>query len=221
MNNGCLKCSGTGFLAGGTIPCPVCNSRHDEVLPTYEDVPIQYQGLVFDKDLLPHGMQDFYGKFMEELKQEILNNVSVFQRNTLICCRPNCGKSVWAYNIYSHLKSRGVTIPPIKDILEVRDIFNLVQNDTTLLKEYSNSRLAIIKLPRHVTADMFDLMFTIIERRVRNNGCTIFLYGGTKDDLKKQDYFGKLKYLTGNGSFNSIKIESFYDKTNKENEYDS
>ena len=217
MSKGCLKCGGDGFMLNGE-PCPICGGNKESI-PIFEDVPIRYQGLKFDKDFLPQGMSDYYGKFMEELRDEIVRNASTFQRNTLICCRPNCGKSVWAYNLYSVLRGGGISIPPIRDIIEVKDILSSALDDIELAKGYTNDRFAIIKIPRHVTADMLDAMQFIIERRVGHNGCTIFLYSGTKEDLKKQDYFGKMKYITGTGAFNSIKVESFYDKTNKENSY--
>lgn len=217
MSKGCLRCGGDGTLVNGE-PCPECGGK-EEHIPILEDVPIQYQGLKFDKDLLPQGMSDYYGKFMEDLKDEIIRNASTFQRNTLICCRPNCGKSVWAYNVYSLLKNAGISIPPIRDILEVRNILGYATDDIELAKGYTNDRFAIIKIPRHVTAEMFDAIQFIVERRVNHNGCTIFLYGGIKEDLKKQDYFKKLKYIAGTGAFNSVKIESFYDKTNKESYY--
>ena len=219
-DTGCIHCAGTGFMIGNR-PCPYCNSKDDvDIVPIYDEVPVQYQRLKFDKELLPDGMQEIYGTFMESLMKEIVENASTFQRNTMICCRPNCGKTVWAYNLYSLLKSKQIDIPPVKDILEVKEIMSLADRQYDLCKEFSNDRFAIVKIPRQVNADMLESIQLIVERRVRNNGCTIFLYGGTKEDLKNQDHFGKLRYIAGNGSFNSVKIETFYDKKIKENAYD-
>lgn len=216
MDTGCLLCGGT--FTSNFKPCPICcgDDKKKLRLPKYDEVPIQYQDVTFDKELLPDGLQGKYGEFMENLMKEIVNNASSFQRNTLICCRPNSGKTVWAYDLYTHLKYGGLEVPPIKDILEVRDIFNLVDKDVDMLKMFVRSRIAIVKLPRKMTADLFDYISMIVERRVRSNGCTIFLYGGTKSDLKNQDTFDKLKYITGNGSFNTVKVESFIEKRKEE-----
>jgi hypothetical protein len=56
---------------------------------------------------------------------------------------------------------------------------------------------------------MFDVMSYVVERRVRSDGFTIFLYGGTLDDLKFIDKYNRLPNMLGTGSYNTIKVESF------------
>ena len=114
----------------------------------------------------------------------------------LICSRPNSGKTVWAYNLYSILSSKGYEIPTLRDIVEVRDILNSYSNKEEV-NLISTARCAVIKIPRDLQPWMFDTISYLIERRVRNDGFTIFLFGGTEEDLK---------YI---GAYNTIKIESF------------
>lgn len=210
MADGCLICGGTGqdsFFK----PCPNCSKDIIKMLPRVASVPVQYQGVRFDKSFLPQNMQGNYGTFMEELLMEITTNIGVFQKNIMICARPNCGKTIWAYTLYSILSSKGVQIPKLLDIIEVRNLLNSYSKEhieeATLL---SNARCAIIKFPRDIQANMFDTLSTIVERRVRSNGFTIFLYSGDMDDLKAQDRFEKLRYIKGSGAYNSVLIKTFF-----------
>ena len=206
----CLKCGGTGNIGttAKKVPCPDCCKLATNIIPSYLEIPTQYQGLKFDKSFLPEDMQDKYGTFMEELLNDIVSSYSTYQKNLLICARPNCGKTVWAYNLFALMNSKGIKIPPFKDIVEVKEILD-GRGSKEDMSLYSSSRFAIIKIPRAVSAWMFDYITYILERRVRSNGCTIFLYGGTEQDLKNQDSFGKLKYIKGTGSYNTVAIKSF------------
>lgn len=205
--NGCLLCGGTKITALGK-PCPNCSSKQDESLPTISTIPMQYQNVKFDRMFLPENLQSTYGVYMEELIQKIVNGVG-FYKNILICSRPNSGKTIFAYTVYGMLYNKGVIMPPVKDIFEVRDVFVDYYGDSDELELWSTSKVAIIKIPMDITSKVFDTMSMIIERRVRNNCSTIFLYGGSKKDIVTQDRFNKLAYLEGDGSYNSIEIKSW------------
>ena len=207
MNSGCLKCGGSGFLAGNKIPCPVC-SKEREVVPIVYGIPAQYQGVHFDKSFLPEKEQKEYGTFMEELLNTIVSDYAFYQKNMIICNRPNSGKTVWAYNLYSMLSSKGYEIPQLRDIAEVREIMTSF-TDKEAANLYNTARCAIIKIPRDIQPWLFDSISMIIERRVRNNGFTIFLYGGTEEDLKYCDKYGRLKDIKGTGAYNTVKVCSF------------
>ena len=203
----CLKCGGTGRLVNGT-PCPDCSGTIIKSIPVVQGIPVQYQGVNFDKKFLPEKEQKTYGTFMEELLINIVNDFAFYQKNLLICSRPNSGKTVWAYSLISLLSAKGYTIPNLRDITEVRNILNSYDNKEEAAL-WSTARCAIIKLPRDMQPWMFDVMSYVIERRVRSDGFTIFLFGGTKDDLQFIDKYGRLQHLTGTGAYNTIKIESF------------
>ena len=207
-NMSCLMCGGSGKLVNGSI-CPECGKTLNAEVPITAGIPLQYQGVSFDKSFLPDKLQKPYGEFMENLMLEIIANMNIYQKNLLICSRPNSGKTVWAYNLYSHFASRGLSVTPIKDILEVRSIltsYSLAEQ----AELFSSARCSIIKIPRDIQPWTFDTISTLIERRVRNNGFTIFLYGGKEEDLKSQDKFGRLSDIKGTGAFNTIKVYSFY-----------
>lgn len=207
MATGCLRCAGSGKIIGGA-PCPVCSKELSKITPIVYGVPAQYQGIKFDKSFLPEKEQNTYGVFMEELMQTIINDYSFYQKNILICSRPNSGKTVWAYNLYSILSSKGYDMPPYKDIVEVRNILNSYA-DKDMVNLYSEARCAIIRLPRDMQFWMFDTMSYILERRVRANGFTIFMFGGTEEELVSIDKKGSLKHLKGTGAYNTICVKSF------------
>lgn len=207
MSTTCLKCGGTGKLVNGEL-CPDCSKEVGIAVPILYNVPVQYQGVRFDKSFLPEKEQSEYGAFMEELLTTIINDYAYYQKNLLICNRPNSGKTVWAYNLYAVLSSKGYDIPPLKDISEVRDIITSY-TDKELANLYSTARCAIIKVPRDLQPWMFDSMSMIIERRVRNDGFTIFLFGGSEDDLRYADRYGRIKEITGTGAYNTVKLCTF------------
>lgn len=207
MNTGCMKCAGSGKLISGE-PCPDCAKELSAIVPISYGVPAQYQGVKFDKSFLPEKEQKGYGEFMEELLNTIINDYAFYQKNLLICNRPNSGKTVWAYHLYAVLSSKGYEIPPLKDIAEVRDIITSYA-DKELANLYSTARCAIIKVPRDLQPWMFDSISMIVERRVRNDGFTIFLYGGSEDDLKYADRYGRIRDIMGTGAYNTVKLYSF------------
>ena len=170
MSQSCLICGGTLTDAFGR-PCPNCAKSAIKIVKDTFGVPLQYQGVAFDKSMLPEKAQKTYGVFMEELLDEIITNYAFFQKNILICARPNSGKSVWTYHIYSTLASKGYEIPKLRDIVEVKEIMSSYKNvDEAEL--YSKARCAIIKIPRDCQPWLFDTISSIISRRVRNNGFT-------------------------------------------------
>lgn len=206
VNQHCMLCSGTFKTATGE-PCPVCCDKVESV-PIVAGVPVQYQGVKFDKSFLPLEMQGTYGEFMETLMTNIINDIAFYQKNILICSRPNSGKTVWAYSLISLIMSKGYGIPQLKDLMEVRAILNNY-SDKEANELISTARCVVIKIPLDVQFWMFDILSSIVERRVRSNGFTIFLYGGTDEELRYADKNNKLKYILGSGAYNSIKLESF------------
>lgn len=203
----CLICGGTGITADGK-PCPNCSSVEAKTAPIVAGIPAQYQGVGFDKSFLPTNMQGEYGEFMEDLANSIINDLPFYQKNMIICSRPNSGKTIWAYSLYAKMIAKGYPTPPLMDIVEARNAMNSY-DDKDLSRLLSTSRCAIIKIPRDMQFWMFDSMSYIIERRVRSNGFTIFLFGGTVEDLNMLDKNKVLSYLRGSGSYNTVKVESF------------
>lgn len=219
MNENCLICGGSGTDANGN-PCPECSKKLIINVPVVGNVPPQYQGVAFDKSFLPTEEQGAYGKYMEELLQTIVNDIAFYQKNILICSRPNSGKTVWSYHLYSILSSNGYDIPPIKDLAEVKEILTSYA-DKDLAQLFISARCAIIRVPRDVQFWHFNTMASIVEKRVRSGGFTIFTYAGRFYDLKLADRDKQLKNIIGNGNYQTIEVKDFYKYREEEHDADN
>lgn len=207
----CLKCAGTGVLVNGE-PCPdcskeLCKASQKKVLQS--SVPSQYQGVIFDKEFLPIADRKGYGVFMEELLANITSNFAFYQKNILICSKPNSGKTIWAYNLITMLADKGYSIPDIQDLVQIREILNYNKSSIEQADNISKSRCLIVKIPADVTFWMIDIIGYLLERRVPNNGFTIFLFNGNYSQLEQADKNNRLKYLRGTGAWHTIRVEDF------------
>lgn len=211
MNTNCLDCGGTGIKVDGS-PCPTCSSiLQSKAVSSFHGatVPMQYQGVVFDRMFLPVSLQKPYGEYMEDLLTTISNDYQIYQKNLLICSRPNSGKTVWAYNLIMMLTDKGYEIPTLLDLMTVREHLNYKSDDTELQHLVQHSRGLIVRIPADMQFWMFNVMQSIIERRVAHNGFTVFIYSGNYSNLKMADRDNILDSLIGSGSFHTIKLEDF------------
>ena len=206
----CIKCAGSGKMGNGEICDCGAQLQKEVYLPKCLNIPIQYQSVKYSKRFLRESQQNTLGVFMEALLTEITNNLHTFNKNYIICAPPNSGKTVWAYNIYSTLFSKGINVPEIMDLMQVREIMlNYYSEYADKQQLINESKIMIVKLPMDLPNKFPETISTIIDRRVRNSCSTIFLFNGSKNDLLNQDRFNKLEYMLGDGAFNSICIESF------------
>jgi len=213
MNNEevCLECGGTGTKLDGT-PCLKCAEKNLKIMSKSVSsalIPFQYQGLSFDKSFLPTSLQKGYGDFMEDLLQTISIDYAVYQLNLLICSRPNSGKTVWSYNLINLLSDRGYKIPTVQDLIALRDILNHKGISDELYSQVVESRGLIVRIPADMQFWMFDIIQTVIEKRIAKNGFTIFLYSDSYKRLQEADKYNKLQYLLGAGSYHTIRLEDF------------
>ena len=220
MPSDCLLCGGTGTILPDLKPCPNCAPELFKAAMRSSrrgiTIPMQYQGVEFDKSFLPENMQAGYGTFMEDLLRNIYTDYNIYQKNILICSRPNSGKTIWSYSLINILYSKGFSMPDIQDLLTVREILNYKVGDSQLYDEVVNARGLIVRLPSDMQFWMFDVIQTIIERRVAKNGFTIFLYNAGMERLKQADKYDVLSNIVGTGSFHTIKVEDF---TNERKDY--
>lgn len=208
---GCLKCGGDGQMANGK-PCPDCFEKIKKRASARKNVatvPTQYQGVSFDKSFLPYDEQKKYGAFMEDLLKTIYADCGLYQKNYLICSRPNSGKTVWGYSLITLLADKGYYIPPIMDLVTIRDILNYSNKDSATAEDIQSARGLIVRVPADAQFWMLDIILYILERRVARNGFTIFLYNGKYEQLKQCDKNGKLPYIIGNGAWHTVKLEDF------------
>lgn len=209
MSTTCLKCGGTGITATGE-PCD-CGVKMKMIIPDSLKVPMQYQGVRFDKMMLRSEQQGAYGTYMEKLLRDCTESFHTFHKNVLICAPPNSGKTIWSYTVQGLLYAKGIKMPEFMDIMQVHSVLLSYYGYTDEeVFSVSNSPLAIFKIPTDLPSKFADTMLTVIERRVRCSGSTIFMYSGSWEDMKAQDTFNKLKYVVGDGSYNSIEVQSFF-----------
>lgn len=208
MGKGCLKCAGQVNMANGQI-CPDCSKEKVSVKYHVAGIPVQYQGKVFDRDFLPNELiKSPYADFMEKLYDDITQNISIFQKNYLIVSRPNSGKTIWAYSLLTQLISSGYKVPLLRDISEVKNVLNF-QESVEEADLYSKARCVIVKIPSDAAPWLFDCMRSLIERRVRNNGFTIFLYSGSMEELERADRHNILRDIRGTGAFNTVAVKDY------------
>lgn len=200
------------------VPCD-CGAQdaRNIILPSSMKVPLQYQNVRFDSRMLPAWVDGAYGAFMSSLLRELTSNMQLFSRNLLVCSPPNTGKTVFAYTVNGILYGKGIPVAELRDVLEVREIFlNPYAPTHSEADSISKAKVVFIKIPMDLPNKLAETMSMIIERRVRNNGSTVFLFSGSKEDLLAQDRFGKLQGMLGDGAFNSIEVKSWFRPAEKE-----
>lgn len=211
----CADCGNTGVLIDGT-PCHCSVRRSEEILSKISsiNIPEQYEGLVFNPELLPDYMGDKYRQFMKQLFDDILSR-KFRNRNICICSPIGTGKTVLAYTIIRSLFKQGIAVETIYDAMEIKRI--LLDSDYNREQFYGADPKAILEseylFVRIPITQQYDSIPTLLDRRVRRGKSTIFLYSGNYNYLIKNPYMEQLK---GSGSFGSIKFESFYPKKEEE-----
>lgn len=200
-----MKCASSGITVDGSR-CD-CTSLSSADIPIVLDIPKIYQTVEFSKELLPIKMDSSYGFELQRIIEEVKANGS-YHCNTLICSPPNTGKTILAYTIFRHMFLKGLKIPPLMDLSEVKSLLSYTysQEDNIKREIFLNSTLAVIKIPSDVPNKFAEIMHTIIEKRVRRNGTTIFLFGGPLRMLKSRDPYKFLNNIIRDGSYNSLKV---------------
>lgn len=209
----CTICRGTGKDLLGN-PCPDCAGKVQRMQYIKRSgniqIPEQYQGILFDKTFLPKECQGQYGDLLEQLKTQITRDYNMFCKNYLIISPMNSGKSIWAYNILSMLANNGHSVLPIMDLFEVREYLQYKGDNADVLQKILKSKGLFVRIPGDVQYWAFDIMQTILEQRVKNNGFTIFLYNGTLERLEDVDKYKTFHSMRGDGTFHSIKLEGIF-----------
>lgn len=209
--SGCLKCGDTGIMTNGEH-CPDCWEgivKKASSRKNIATVPTQYQGVSFDKSFLLFDEQKKYGAFMQDLLGTIYADCGLYQKNYLICSRPNSGKTVWGYSLITLMAEKGYYIPSIMDLVTIRDILNYSNKNAELAEDIQSARGLVVRVPADAQFWMLDIILYILERRVARNGFTIFLYNGKYEQLKQCDKNGKLPFIVGSGAWHTVKLEDF------------
>lgn len=206
----CLKCGDTGITVDGNVCDCGCGIKKQETVIV--EIPKNYRLNEFSATLVPVNLPIEYGTSLEEII-DVIKKTGTYTSNLLICSPPNTGKTVFAYTIYKHMYMSRLLAPSIIDLIEAREI---IMSNSYYDEEMQNaksrlisSNIAIIKIPMDLPNKFVETMSTIIERRVRRDGKTIFLSGLSIYDIKNQDKRGIFNNLLGDGSYNSLKVLNF------------
>ena len=66
-----------------------------------------------------------------------------------------------------------------------------------------------------VSWEIYDVIISVLDRRVRRGVCTIFLYDGSWEQLIKKDTGGILTGIQGDGTYTTLDVKSFYSTATK------
>lgn len=220
-SNYCTKCGNTGIDIDGQ-PCSCrfnAKSFYDTV--TCLDIPEQYRGIAFSKFLVAKDIHESYGEYLEKLHDDI-TSTKLKHKNICICSPVGHSKSIFAYSVIESLFRYGIPTFPVFDVLEIKRI--LLDTDLCRKQFYDiekpellfDSPYVFIKIPRVPTWEVYDTISVILDRRVRRGNSTIFLYGGTWEQLIRGDKQEVLVNLIGDGNFNTLEVKTwFIDNSNK------
>ena len=199
----CLICGGTGTDAAGNI-CTACNAASRATDITTPWIPVAYQRLKFSPDALPLEYKG-WGQELVNLQRNIVNGIET--GNILLCSPFRSGKTVWSYDILKTAGAMGWEICQIYDINEISNFLKSYRNeDADIVKKISSVRMLIVRIPNALPYNLVDAIQTLLYRRVRNNGFTIFLYSGYYKDLKEMvPHQSAFENLMGDGTMTSIR----------------
>ena len=216
MSKYCPICGGTGIKLDGSP----CECRVNDIV-LYKDVNMidlteQYQGIRFHSGLIQN-MPDFYKKYMKDLYDNIIS-LSLKHTSILLCSPAFTSKKVMAYSAIQELFSKGVSVFPIYDLLEIRKI--TIDNDLNRKKTYTVDEpekiltvpYLFVIVPNFPANEVYQTLSVLIDRRTRRNNSTVLLYDGSLDTLKKTDYLHILDNISGDGSYGSLVCKNFYRK---------
>ena len=88
--------------------------------------------------------------------------------------------------------------------MEVKDAMYNTYN-TDLKGAIAQDKFMVIRIPLLLPYGTPELMYSILQRRVNLNNYTMFIFGGTLDDLKKQKE-QVIQQIVQDGSFCTVKL---------------
>lgn len=211
----CVMCGNSGLDINNN-PCSCrtnVKSFFDEV--TLLDVPEQYRGVKFNSTLLPKDLGESYEKYLQSVYDSILVNKWKCH-NALIVSPINHGKTILAYSCMENLFRRGVPTFPLFDVLELKriifdmDLCKKQTYDVSDPEELLSVPILFTRIPSLISWEVFDIILTLLDRRVRRGNSTIFLYSGSWSHLQSFDKGNVLQGLMGDGTYNTIEVKYWY-----------
>ena len=217
MNNKpyCILCGNSGWdVHGDRCTCTFdMDAFASEV--SCVDIPEQYQGRLFDKNLVTPSMPSSYANYLQSLFVDI-TSLRMKAHSIFLASPTGTSKTTLAYCCIEQLFRRRIPTFPLYDILELKRIlldidlcrkpFYNVENPENLYE----APYLFIKVPRVLTFEIYDVMSLLLDRRSRRGNSTIFLYNGTWESAMTLDRQGIITNLKGDGLGNSLEDQTWY-----------
>lgn len=210
----CEKCGNTGVLLDGSLCDCQLNTQEFFGSVSSIDVPELYQGKIFNKLILPRNLPHEYGNLLQDIYDNVIS-LRWKAHNVILCSPPGAGKSTLAYSCIEGLFRKGVPTLTLFDLFELKRIMLDYDNGRKIAYDVSDPEYVVkapylfVRIPRIVTYDTYDCIAYLLDKRVRRNGSTFFLFNGTWEQLIALDKGNVLKNLTGDGSYGTIERSSW------------
>lgn len=210
----CDKCMNSGIdIDGNPCTCRIsAKSFYDSV--SCLDIPAQYRGVSFNPSLVPTDLPDSYANYLKGIHNDILAG-RLPDKNILICSPINHSKSILAYSCIEVLFRNGIPTFPLYDVLEIKRMlldFDLGKKQTYDIQEPElllTAPLLFAKIPRITSWEVYDAITVLLDRRVRRDNTTIFIYDGYWNQLIYNDKQNLLTGLMGDGHYNTLEVKSW------------
>ena len=210
----CTKCMNTGVdIDNNPCECRV-NAKSFYESVSCLDIPAQYRGVHFNEALVPKDLSESYTNFLQNISNEVSAG-RIPKKNMFICSPISHSKSVLAYSCIELLFRSGIPTFPLYDVLELKRMlmdFDLGRKQTYDIDKPElivSVPLLFVKVPRVTSWEVFDAIAMLLDRRVRRNNTTIFIYDGNWGQLVYNDKQNILTGLMGDGHFNSFEVKSW------------
>lgn len=200
----CPKCGNTGIKLDGS-KCE-CQYNIKDVFTDVScmEIPEQYRGIQFVKDLVPDLQNGAYRAFLDNLHTR-LSNCDEKGINYVICSPPKSSKTIFAYaTIRRHFRG-GLEVYPLNDLYELKIPLLQAEESSPICKV----PYLFVKFPPLLTQEVFQTASLLLDRRVRHSGTTIFLYDGSWESLRFADKYSNFTAFSGDGSYCTVKVSNW------------
>jgi hypothetical protein len=205
----CPDCGGTGHKLDGTVCACKVNEETIYSDAVFLDMPEQYQGIRFNRELVPSDLGTKYADVLQRFHDEI-SSLSYKNKNIIICSPARHSKTIWAYSIIQSLFRKRVEVCQLYDIMEIRKIASDIDAGRYHADEsiYSAPYM-FARVPAETTFLVYSGIQSLVYRRVRRGHSTILLYNGSWKQLVYGDSSNILKPMLGDGAYATLECHSF------------
>jgi len=210
----CTKCGNTGIDINGDVCTCKFNAQSFYDTVSCLDIPEQYRGISFNKNLVPKDLHESYASYLESLHNSIITG-KWLQHNVVVASPIGHSKTILAYSCLEVLFRNGIPTFPVYDVLELKRILLDMDLCRKQIYEVDNPEdivkvpILFVKIPRLPNWEIYDTISMILDRRVRRSNSTIFLYDGTWSQLIHNDKNNILTGIVGDGNYSTIEVKSW------------